>query len=619
MALATATATTGALITGLYLEAKLALYKDLTYWYLLRKANQKYLKAAKDNRLSLYYLFEESVKQRPNDDCIWSRDGQFTWSQTFNKVNQYGNWFLSQGVQPNELVATCLTNSPDLIFAWLGLWSIGAAPAMINHNLTGNALLHTLKLSKAKILLVDGDEDIRLRIEQSKEQIIGEFGMRIVTLVDELKHEIYALQPKRPEDFYRLGVKDDSPIAMFYTSGTTGYPKGVLFKINRAFRVLTRFLDPEDRWYICMPLYHATGAVVAFSALTTGNSLAIGKKFSTSNFWKEVYDSQSTWICYVGEFARYLLASPPSHLDKTHKVKGMFGNGLRPDVWIKFRDRFQIEVIIEFFSSSEGVLSLINTCRGDYLANAVGHHGVLARLATRNTIVPVLVDNVTGDILRDAKSGFAIRQPYHIGGEIIVKVHTSDEFSGYFGDNKATEKKFARDVFEKGDLWYRSGDSLRRTSDGRWFFLDRLGDTFRWKGENVSTAEVAEALGQYPGIIEANVYGISIPNHDGKVGCAAIYIDAAHKHNFDYAGFLRHNRSLLPQYAVPVFLRVQKEVTLSHNFKQNKVSLRVEGVDPSKVRNGDELLWIEKDGKGSNYKKFLENDWRRIQNNSAKL
>ncbi|RKF63998.1 Isopenicillin N epimerase component 1 [Erysiphe neolycopersici] len=575
---------------------------------------------AKDNRLSLYYLFEESVHQKLDKDCIWSREGLFTWSQAYEKVNQFGNWFLSQGIQPNELVAFCLTNTPDLLFAWLGLWSIGAAPAMINHNLTGNALLHSLKLSKAKILIVDRDEDVRLRIKQSKEQITGELGMKIVSLSDELRQEIYNFEAKRPDDLYRSVVKDESPVAMFYTSsGTTGFPKAVLFKTYRTYLIINRFVEPEDRWYVCMPLYHATGAVVAFSALTNGNTLAIGKKFSTSKFWREIHDSQSTWLCYVGEIARYLLAAPPSPLDTTHKIKGMFGNGLRPDVWIKFRDRFQIETIFEFFSSSEGVLSLVNVCKGDYLAKAVGHHGALARFATRNTIVPVMVDDVTGEILRDAKTGFAIRQPYHIGGEIIVKVNNTEEFAGYHGDRNATEKKFARNAFQKGDLWYRSGDSLKRTPDGRWFFLDRLGDTFRWKGENVSTAEVAEVLGQYPGIIEANVFGVSIPNHDGKVGCAAIYIDPALKQNFDFADFLRHTRSLLPPYAVPVFLRLLKEVTLTHNFKQNKVSLKAEGIDPAKVQNSDEFLWIENNGRGSNFQKFLQNDWLMIQKNKVRL
>lgn len=288
-----------------------------------------------------------------------------------------------------------------------------------------------------------------------------------------------------------------------------------------------------------MPLYHATGGLVAFSSLMNGLTLAIGKKFSASGFWHEIHESRATWFCYVGEIARYLLAQAPSPLDTDHKVKGIFGNGLRPDVWIKFRDRFKIEMILEFFGSSEGVFGLANYCKGDYLATAVGHHGAIVRFLNRNIIVPVMIDAVTGEIVRDSKTGFAIRQPYNKGGEIIVNVPNTKVFPGYHDNDRATQKKFAHNVFKDGDLWYRSGDNLRRTSDGRWFFVDRLGDTFRWKGENVSTAQVAEVIGQYPGIIEANVYGISLPLHDGKVGCAALHFDPSQRSYFNYSKFLR--------------------------------------------------------------------------------
>lgn len=296
----------------------------------------------------------------------------------------------------------------------------------------------------------------------------------------------------------------------------------------------------DDRWYDGMPFYHGTGGVQAMTMMMWGITLCIGKKFSTSRFWGEVHDSRSTWITYVGETARYLLAAPPSPLDKDHKVRGMYGNGLRPDVWIKFRERFNVPEVAEFFNSSEGVFGLLNYSRGDYLATCVGHHGAIARYNNRNLIVPVLIDQASGAIARDPKTGFAYRQPYDEGGEIIVQVADVKQFAGYFNNPEATMKKFERDVFKKGDLWYRSGDALRRTSDGRWFFMDRLGDTFRWKGENVSTAEVAEVLGHFPGVVEANVYGVALPSHDGRAGCAAVYIDPNARNSFDFAGLLKY-------------------------------------------------------------------------------
>lgn len=294
----------------------------------------------------------------------------------------------------------------------------------------------------------------------------------------------------------------------------------------------------DDRLYNSMPMYHGTGGVQAINMMMNGMTLCIGKRFSTSKFWSEVRDSRATWITYVGETARYLLAAPPTPLDKEHNVRCMYGNGLRPDVWIKFRERFGVPEVIEFFSSSEGVFGTAIYCRGDYFAGCVGHHGAINRYLTRNLMVPVLVDEV-GNIARDPKTGFAYRQPYTKGGEMIVAVPDVGVFSGYYKNPEATRKKFARDVFKKGDLWYRSGDALRRTDDGRWYFLDRLGDTFRWKGENVSTAEVAEVLGKFPGVVEANVYGVALPTHDGRAGCAAVYIEPSLKDSFDFAGLLR--------------------------------------------------------------------------------
>lgn len=367
-----------------------------------------------------------------------------------------------------------------------------------------------------------------------------------------------------------------------------------------------------------MPFYHGTGGCSAVTQLCTGVTLCIGKKFSTSQFWIECRDSRATWITYVGETARYLLAAPPSPIDKQHVVRNMFGNGLRPDVWLKFRDRFGIVQVVEFFNSTEGVFNLVNVCSGDYLATAVGRHGFVLRQLLRNVYVPVKVDPVTGDIWRDPKTGLAQREPYEVGGEIIVAVPNEKAFQGYHNNPDATKKKFAANVFKKGDLWYRSGDALRRTDDGRWFFLDRLGDTFRWKGENVSTAEVSEVIGNYPGVVEANVYGVQLPNHDGRAGCAAIYIDPAQRQNFDFAGLLKYTREKLPKYAVPLFVRIVDQMTPIHNNKQNKVPLREEGVDPAKVHKLDEMWWIRPDANHT-YHPFLDDHWEDLQLGKSRL
>ena len=362
------------------------------------------------------------------------------------------------------------------------------------------------------------------------------------------------------------------------------------------------------------------------TCIMTGVSLAIGKGFSVRNFWRDVRDSGSTFIVYVGETARYLLAAPPSSLDKEHKVRCMWGNGLRPDVWIPFRERFGVPEVAEFFNSSEGMLSLFVWNRGNYSVDCVGHHGALIRHVTRNRFVPVAIDYETSGILRDPKTGFAKRNSYSEGGEILVKLSDESDFTGYWNNSEATKTKLERDVFKMGDLYYRTGDALRRTDDGRWFFVDRLGDTFRWKSENVSTAEVAEVIGKYPGILEANVYGVEVPGHEGRAGCAALTIAPEQRNIVDWKGLAKHARQHLPGYAVPVFLRLlDGEVggAASHNNKQDKLALRAEGVDPSKkgfkVPDGesDQIYWISP--RSDRYVLFKDQDWLDLVRGTARL
>tara|TARA_R110002003_G_scaffold9_17_gene533 strand:+ start:16727 stop:18022 length:1296 start_codon:yes stop_codon:yes gene_type:complete len=363
-------------------------------------------------------------------------------------------------------------------------------------------------------------------------------------------------------------------------SGTTGHPKACPFETQRAAGLTGRVgamglkTGPNgDRWYVCMPL----------TCMVTGITCCIGTKFSTSRFWTDVRDSNSTGIVYVGETARYLINTPPSDLDRKHNVRFMFGNGLRPDVWHRFVDRFGIEIVGEFFNSTEGVMALFNGSRGPFTATSVGHQGAIERWRTRNTYVPVECDMVTGELVRDPKTGFCRRKSYEEGSEILVAMPHESAFVGYWNNPEATEKRFERNVFKKGDLWYRTGDALRRDKDGRWYFMDRLGDTFRWKSENVSTAEVAEVLGHFPSIQEANVYGVEVPGYDGRAGCAAIRIDPVLGDKFNFNALLDHAKAKLPKYAVPVFLRVQHKHTTMHNNKQNKVPLRNDGIDLRKI------------------------------------
>ena len=352
-------------------------------------------------------------------------------------------------------------------------------------------------------------------------------------------------------------------------------------------------------------------------------SVAIAKRFSVSNFWQDIYDSQSTFFVYVGETARYLVNAPVHPHERDHKVRCIYGNGLRPDIWEKVRTRFNIPEIAEFFNSTEGMFSLINWDRGEYQAECVGHHGAILRWQLRNVVVPVMIDHETGDIWRDPKTGFARRMPYEVGGEILVALPSEKAFAGYWNSPEATAKRIVRNVLKEGDLFYRTGDALRRTLDGKWYFIDRLGDTFRWKSENVSTAEVAEVLGRFPGVAEANVYGVRLPHHEGRAGCAALHLAPGHKETFDYNELLRYTRARLPRYAVPVFIRVVDASSHSHNNKQNKVPLRKEGVEPGKIGTeapegkDDRILWVPP--KEEKYIPFTEDCWQRLESAEARL
>lgn len=556
---------------------------------------------------------------------------QYDWATVYAQACRYGQFLLQQGVRPLELCAVYMQNSPEFMMALLGSWSVGSAPAMINWNLGGESLVHCLRLSGSKVVFVDEEVGCRERIEAVRERLEEDLGMRIVVLGKEMRERIAALSPERPSDELRAVVPGDFPMSLIYTSGTTGFPKACPFQVQRCFAMGTARMESHglkagpggDRWYDCMPMYHGTGGTVAVGCMMAGMTLCIGRKFSVRNFWPDVRDSGATAFVYVGETARYLLSAPPSPQDKMHNIKVMYGNGLRPDVWTRFKNRFGIPRVVEFFNSTEGMFMLQNICDGPFNDAHVGHQGAISRWQTRNAFFPVQIDWENGDsIWRDPKTGFAKRVPYEQGGEIVVKMRSEADFVGYWNNPEGTNKRFERNLFEKGDLYYRTGDALRRDEDGRWYFLDRLGDTFRWKSENVSTAEVAQTMGDFPRLQESNVYGVEVPGHDGRAGCAAVYIAPEERDTFDYAGLLAHCRKHLPKYAVPVFLRVIKSPTPMHNNKQNKVPLRKEGVDPRKIAEGeagreDKVLWAPPSA--GTYAPFRQAEWDALVGDKARL
>lgn len=348
-----------------------------------------------------------------------------------------------------------------------------------------------------------------------------------------------------------------------------------------------------------MPLYHSSAMLLGFFlCLGTGSTLVIGHKFSTKTFWSDVRSQKATMIQYVGETCRYLLAAPPQkdpvtgeNLDRKHSVRLAFGNGMRPDVWNRFKERFGIETIAEFYGATEAPSASWNLSSNDFSAGAIGRNGLLASFFLSFQLAVVKIDWTTEQPLRSGPQNFCVQVPRGEPGELLMRVNPTEiekKYQGYYKNAEATENKLMRDVRVKGDAYFRTGDVVRWDKEGRWWFMDRIGDTFRWKSENVSTAEVSEALGTCPALHEANVYGVEIPHHDGRAGCAAVLFEREVDQGL-MDGVAAHVKSRLPKYAMPIFLRVMKQMQATGNNKQQKHLLRAQGVAPGE----DKIFWMK--------------------------
>ena len=368
-------------------------------------------------------------------------------------------------------------------------------------------------------------------------------------------------------------------------------------------------LTPSDKVYTCMPLYHATAGILAlYVVIWSRSTFCLGHKFSKTTYIDECRRHEATVMQYVGEMARYLLSAPPKPTDRQHNLRMAYGNGMRPDVWEKFRERFGIPVIAELYAATEGMSSRLNYNDGEIGAGAIGRSGPLLSTVLGQTTSIVKIDPETNELIRD-KDGFCIKCKNNEKGELLCLIDEASgaNFLGYYKNKKASDEKVATDVFKKGDKHFRSGDILYVDDDHRTYFDDRIGDTFRWKGENVSTMEVANVVAMVPGVMQANVYGIKLPNHDGRAGCAKINLSQGA--TLDLAAMDEVVARELPKYAIPLFLRVSnQDLEVTGNMKLRKVESRDEGADPRKGPE-DEYYWY-RDG---HYSKFTVDDYKKIE------
>ncbi|KAI1116658.1 fatty-acyl-CoA synthase [Nemania sp. NC0429] len=616
-------AAVGALATGMYLDGRFHVRNDIRLEkrkYVAMLAMRDVAQRVRENKLLMYNILEDRAGT-PEGDNIWLifEGRQWTFTEFYAAIQPVANWLLKDlGIKKGEVVVLDGVNTPEYLLIFFALEAVGATSALLNCNLTGNALVHSVQLSSARYVLAD--EEAKSLVSP----VESELKEKEIDVVYYSSSSIEALKDTDPlPKERRIDLEVMGPAHLLYTSGTTGLPKGVVFPRFRAImmgRAVSSMLSlkPGDRMYTCLPLYHASGLwLCTMPCLFAGATVALGRKFSHSSFWQEVHQSGATHIQYVGELCRYLVNAPPSPLDRGHGVRMAWGNGMRSDVWERFRERFGIECINELYGASDGMNMMTNPNRGDFSRDAIALRGPLWHLLNRQER-RVLIDPDTQELMR-GKDGWAIEAKAGEPGEIIVRMNPTDPDTGtpkYFNNKAATEKRRVSNVFGKGDIWFRSGDLFKLDSEGRLFFVDRLGDTYRWHSENVSTNEVSDVVGKFPQVAETNVYGVLVPKADGRAGCAALVLTGE---TVDFAALAAHCLARLPRYAVPLFLRITKGLEYTGTHKLQKQKLRSEGIELATIEasGDDQMYWLPPGSK--TYVPFTQKDLDGIKAGSVRL
>jgi acyl-CoA synthetase (AMP-forming)/AMP-acid ligase II len=493
-----------------------------------------------------------------------------TLKDTDTLANCVANWAIQKGAKQGNSAALMLLNCPDYFSIWYGLSKIGVSTALLNTNVMGKAFLHSvetaLKTSDAKILIVDISlvEHLKTEIEELRSKGIQVFAWGDKQLADEIGN----CSSKRPDPSLRNKTMEFDPLIFIFTSGTTGLPKACKISQTRYFNGGLLFpvlaeLTEKDVLYTAMPMYHSAAGLMALAGtLRAGCCLLIRKKFSASNFSKDCLQYNVTAVQYIGELCRYLVTLPPNPLDDQVKLKCAFGNGMRREYWEKFQARYHVEHVVEFYAATEGNVGLFNCF------DKVGPLGFIPKCL--DFIYPLKLVKTDPDDpslpFRNAKGNCEICLDGE-SGLLIAEISPERRFEGYT-DQKATNAKILQSVFKDGDTYFNTGDLLSRDSDGYFYWSDRIGDTFRWKGENVSTTEVSEVMSACSSIGDVVVYGVEVPNTDGKAGMAAVVVNGKDGLNFGHLE-AECNKNL-PAYARPLFIRIKADgklpVTSTHKY-----------------------------------------------------
>ncbi|KRY37099.1 Long-chain fatty acid transport protein 1 [Trichinella spiralis] len=541
---------------------------------------------------TVHKLFDIVASRTPDSVALEEVESGQTW--TFAQLQWHSmrlaGYFREEcNLHPGDVVALFLPNSAYYVIYILSLSRIGVIPALINFNLRLDSLAHCIRVSNANSIIV-GESLIQVFKEAlpcfSKQTIpviyahiknkqFGKLGANFIDLNAELENSSAELVKSIPE----VGFK--SILFYIFTSGTTGMPKAATITHARYFLMalgvhLAFSIRKSDRIYVTMPMYHTAAIILGIGqTLLSGCTCIIRSRFSASQYWHDCLRYRCTAAQYIGEMCRYLLLQPPKEIDRKHGVRLMYGNGLRIQIWKEFVKRFGIEKIGEFYGSTEGNTSVLNI---DNHVGACGFMTIYSFLSIVYPIALIKVDETTGELMRDER-GLCIRCKPGESGEMvgrIIRGNPLKDFTGYVCDSDS-QKKITRDVFRKNDIAFRSGDILYYDELGYLFFKDRTGDTYRWKGENVSTTEVEGLIQKITSHNDAVVYGVSVPGYEGRAGMAAIVdlnstLDVNHLHE--------QMTIFLPKYAQPIFLRICQKVTSTSTYKLCKTELVKEGFNP---------------------------------------
>jgi fatty-acyl-CoA synthase len=510
-----------------------------------------------NSKRSIGTVFQDRAARYGERIFLRFGDQQLTYREANATANRYAAVLAARGVGRGDVVAIMLRNSPNAVLAMLATVKCGAVAGMLNYHQRGEVLAHSLGLLDAKVLVAE--TDLISAVAES-----GGTGDTEALTVEDLERFAVSAPANNPASASAVLAKDTA--FYIFTSGTTGFPKASVMTHQRWLRALAGFgglglrLKGSDTLYSCLPLYHNNALTVAVSSvLNSGATLALGKSFSASKFWDEVIASDATAFIYIGEICRYLLNQPPKPTDRKHKVRLIAGNGLRPEIWNEFTKRFGIERVCEFYASSEGNTAFIN------IFNVPQSTGV-----SPLPLAYVEYDPDSGEPLRD-EHGRVHKVPAGEPGLLISPVNKLQPFDGYT-DKASSEKKLVRNAFKEGDCWFNTGDVMNPQGMGHASFVDRLGDTFRWKGENVATTQVESALTSNKAIEECTVYGVEVPDTGGRAGMAAVKLrDGA---EFDGKSLAKSVYGELPAYALPLFVRVVESLEHTTTFKSRKVELR---------------------------------------------